>query len=148
MRVSDFEVINSIDILFDYPIIIYGAGDVGGKIVKLLECAGLTIGGFCDADKSKKNYCGYEVIHIDDLEKTIGNQSYNIILASVFYFDDMLHQLEKRKIRVKYVFTGWGVEAGLTWNLNHEMVSEKFREVHKRKINELFCMIQKYSTCI
>lgn len=137
MKVDDYLLINDIAILLDYPVIIYGAGNIGSKTFELLEYAGITIEYFCDKDKNKKNKHGCELISIEKLEEVTTRKKYNIILASEIYHEEMREQLEVKRINIEYVFTGWGVEAGLAWNFNNPKISENYRKFYKNEIEKI-----------
>lgn len=138
MEVSDYSLVNDISILFDYSIIIYGAGNTGRRILKLLEQAGAAICCFFDMDRSRKEYYGYEVIPPERLRDVTNEKQYSIVLASDIYYEEMLLQLEKEKIHVRYVFTSWGVESGLIWNMNYKKISAAFREYEKKETDKIF----------
>lgn len=138
MEVSYYALVNDISLLFKYPIIVYGAGNAGGRIVRLLEQVCADVHCFFDMDINKKEYLGYEVINIEQLRKVIKEKQYNIVLASDIYYEEMLLQLEQENIYAKYVFTSWGVESGLIWNLNDKkVVSFAFKEYEKREIDKI-----------
>jgi hypothetical protein len=67
MKVWDYELLSNINMLYEAPIIIYGAGYRGKEVLKLLEGMETEIRCFCDVDKDKQEYCGYEVVNVENL---------------------------------------------------------------------------------
>lgn len=137
MKVDDYLLINNINLLFDYPIIIYGAGKVGSRIADYLKKTEVVISCFCDKDCQKKECCGYEIIHIGCLKKFTDGTEYCFILASEIYYEEMLSQLELMNIGSKHIFTSWGVESGLAWNLNDQRILPEYREFQLKQIDKL-----------
>lgn len=67
LKIKDLEMLDNIDIVYKDKIFLYGAGDLGGRTIKLLSRLEIPIHGLCDSDKGLwgKNVRGYEVLPID-----------------------------------------------------------------------------------
>jgi hypothetical protein len=57
-------------------------------------------------------------------------------VASHLYFDEMIHELEIRDINKCYVFTGWSIEAAVSFyiNKNTSIFSKSFKDNYRQKI--------------
>ena len=80
--------------------VIYGAGDIGRHVMKLVHRCGGSIVCFCDGNPSKKDtfFFQYKVILAEDLWDMRG-QFDKIIIASTFYAGE----IEKRLISMGFV---------------------------------------------
>jgi len=121
--------------IYESPVIIYGAGNKGFDILFLLTEAGnITVEAFCDGNANKKTYCGRKVIPIGDMAEYVAGKDYNVIIASEADYKQMIQELEVRNVKAKHVYTWWGVECALETNLHHPMVDKEFGIFYKESI--------------
>ncbi len=77
------------------PVVLWGAGKVGGVAAHCMKKRGVEYAAFCDvaADKWGTQFCGHEVISPDELKKRYPNAA--VIITSVCYIDiyDTLREL-------------------------------------------------------
>ena len=67
------------------PLVLWGAGKVGGVAAHCLKTRGVEYAAFCDIaqDKWGTQFCGHEVISPDELQKRYPDAV--VIITSVFY---------------------------------------------------------------
>jgi len=137
IKIEDYELMNNWDMICEYPVIIYGAGNMGFEILALLTDAGnITVEAFCDGNVNKKTYCGRKVIHIEEMVEYVADKDYNVIIASIADYKQMIQEMETRNVKAKHVYTWWGVEAALVINSHHPMVDVEFGISYKESIKK------------
>lgn len=114
MEIRDDFLNQNIDVLFQYPIIIYGAGWDGKKMRWLLEMTSLKIDCFVDKKPGKKIE-GYQVIQPEQMAERAKEKVYIFILSSSLYYMDMFQDL-KKYVQFGYVYTGRAIEEAI---INH-----------------------------
>lgn len=145
MKIRDYDLIDDINPLFEKKIIIYGTGKYGKKTAQLMVDAGVS--GeycFCDCDENRKEYLGYSVITLDELEVTVKQGDCIIVVCSENHCEEMIEELERRIIDA-YVCTWYGVKAGIEVNINDTRFSETFRRDFVQR-KELFLALNKVTT--
>lgn len=121
MEIRDYELRQNIDMFFQMPIYIYGAGEVGQKIEYLVTYAGMDMKCFIDkrAGEIKRNH---EVINVDVFAENYNrfNKECIIVLAQALIDDCNIlrEELNRKEISAKFVFTGWAVEAAILSSLD------------------------------
>lgn len=132
MQIQDYELINSIDALFEKKIIIYGAGEYGIRSVKLLEKAGVGIYCFCDRNAGQKQHLGHKVITPDELEVTVKKEDSMIVVGSKDYCDEIIGELARREVQA-YICTWYGLKVAIEINIDDVRFLEAFQEEFKQK---------------
>lgn len=73
-------------------VVVFGAGEIGKKVIDILRTNDITVYGVCDNDESKqkKMFCGYNVLAADAL------QDINpIVIVATMYFKEIIKQLKE-----------------------------------------------------
>lgn len=81
----------------NYPIVVYGCGEMGAKIYEEL---GERISCFCDRSKEKqeKGFCGKKVISLEELE--VRREEYRVVIGSIDYYFEIYKTLEEHGIKL------------------------------------------------
>lgn len=117
--IRDYELSKSIEMLFHFPIYIYGAGHEGQNLEYLLNHVGLEVRCFIDKRAGGEIQRNLEVITVDTFaERRIKKERCIIVLAIMSNPNILLEELRKRKIYAKYIFSGGAVEAAILSNLD------------------------------
>lgn len=143
MQIQDYELINSIDVLFEKKIIIYGAGKYGIRSAKLLEKAGVGIYCFCDRDAGQKQPLGHRVIAPNELEVTIKKEDCMIVVGSKDYCDEIIEELARKEVKA-YICTWYGLQTAIEVNIDDVRFLKAFQEDFKRK-NELYGLLVRFN---
>lgn len=119
MYVKDYEFIHNINILFERPIIIYGAGAFGEKMAELLKELSVNFTCFCDriGEKNKENM-NHPIITLDELKEKTDKEDYLVIVGSREYCQDIIDSLQIKKVKA-YVCTWYGISLGIELSLIH-----------------------------
>jgi hypothetical protein len=133
MKVYDYELLNNIDMLYEAPIIIYGAGAKGKDVLKILEGMKTEICCFCDRDYTKTEFCGYKVVNIEKLSEICKKSGYIFVIASEFHFEDMINELEIRNISTRYIFTEWSIVAALSFNTDNDKIPKAYLKSYEHE---------------
>jgi len=137
IKIEDYALMNNWDMICEYPVIVYGAGNKGFEILALLTEAGnITVEAFCDGNVNKKTYCGRKVIHIEEMVEYVAGKNYNVIIASVEDYKQMIQELETRNVKAKHVYTWLGVECALLLNQHHPMVDAEAGIAYKESFKK------------
>lgn len=136
-KVEDYELMNNFEIIYQFPVIIYGAGEIGYEVcMRLEELGGIKIEAFCDARKMDSLYCGKKVINVEELADCTKEKVFNIIVSSIDYSEEMLNEINKREIKNGHVFTYWGLDAAIACNLTHPNVNKEFGRNYTEEVQE------------
>ena len=127
MYVKDYEFIHNINILFERPIIIYGAGAFGEKMAELLKELSVNFTCFCDriGEKNKENM-NHPIITLDELKEKTDKEDYLVIVGSREYCQDIIDSLQIKKVKA-YVCTWYGISLGIELNIENIRIPESYR---------------------
>jgi len=119
--IDELKLIENIDVLFDNKIVLYGAGIIGVKALKMLKEAGLPAAAyFCDGDPRKwgTSVEGLEVLSPSELKQLDESEKLAIIIASehVPFIDQIAEDIAWLKLRTDNIFTLFGLNVSLIWN--------------------------------
>lgn len=137
--VNDYSLINDISVLFKKKIVLYGAGDIGGRCFEFLHNVGIEIECFCDKRAGEGSYKGKDIIDIHALKKMTEGDEAAIVISSNDYVDSILQDLEKAGISIYDIYTYFGIKIGIELHLKDGYFSERIvkdflekKEMHNR----------------
>ena len=104
--VTDLKLLLNLDILYDKPIVLYGASTGGVQVQKWLSDIGIQIEYFCDSNLMRwgEIFQGKKILSIQELSVYAESTEIVIIISSE-YFKDINEMLEKFHISCEYIFT-------------------------------------------
>ena len=119
--IDELKLIDNIDVLFDNKIVLYGAGLIGVKAVKMLKEAGMPAAAyFCDGDPRKWGTFveGVEVLLPSELKQLDESEKLAIIIASeqMRFIDQIAEDIAWLKLRTDNIFTVFGLNVALSRN--------------------------------
>lgn len=127
--ITDLKIIKDIKYLFQYKLIIYGAGTSGQMLFDEITNMNITIEAFCETSSSKKTLNNIPVLNQSDL-KTLLDTSKNkflIIIASA-YHNEIYEDLLKKNITGEGIISSFAVRQSIYLNINYHKIPLKYRE--------------------
>lgn len=117
MVVKDLDLIKNIELLFEGQLIVWGAGRWGQEILSLLEDAEVPVAYVCDKN-ARQELDGHQMIAPEQLKEIEPKESYNLIIGSLVYADEMLSWMEREGIDFRNVFSVGGILHSIALNLD------------------------------
>ncbi|MBQ2900548.1 MAG: hypothetical protein IJE49_01710 [Agathobacter sp.] len=144
-EIRDFELIQNVDILFEKPAIIIGAGHLGTKICALLQGALIKIEYIYDKKLMEDSYMGIPTISFEGIKKVTDCKDYILIIGTETHREEMLTRLEEHNIR-GYICTWHGVQTAIELNIENEKFLEEFRIefIQRKKVATKFFSLSDY----
>ena len=146
MRIIDYELIEHINILFHKKVVIYGCGMWGKRVCNLLKMVGITPIGFAETNSST-NRC-FDIC-VCDLNRYLREEKYKdmlIIIASVYYWKDMISYLDTISNDEIEAVTMLSVFYSIHINRNNNCIPEEaqhmlscFEKVNQHKYYNFIC---------
>lgn len=117
--VKEFELINDFNIMYRYPVYIYGAGGYGKDALKCMNYAGIPVQGFFDSNSELqgKKLQDIKIESIDELKKISEQKEIIIIIASISKSEQICQCLKEHEIRLDHVYTWFGLFFGLYFSV-------------------------------
>lgn len=131
MKVRDLDIIENVDMLFAYDVVVWGAGKEGDLLLNLLDqSVGLKPAYICDKDSKKWNTVlkGVEVCSAEELEDKIGE--FIIIISSSIYMDEMYDDIIQSGITPKGIYTYMAVWYAINLNLDDARVRPLYKDMY------------------
>lgn len=136
MIVRDLDLIKNIELLFEGQLIVWGAGHWGQEMLNLLEEAEIPVAYVCDKNP-KQELDGYQMIVPEQLKEIEPKESYNIIVGSLAYADEMLKWLEQEEIYFRNIFSAGGIFHAIALNLDSRHFNPVFcRQFRKQQVSD------------
>jgi len=159
--INELNLINNFDILFENKIVLYGAGNRGEEVNKMLKRAGIPTAYFCDSNPNKQGntILDTEIISIEKLKELDQNEKIIIIITSdyILLIEQIIRVIKGWHLNTENVFTAYGLELALFKNINHTLISDNYRNpiLATKPIKELLNrnyytgrMFQRWIKCI
>lgn len=127
--VHDIKLIETVGILFERKIILYGASVEGERTLQFLQSAGVTIYAFADSDPKKWNtvFNGNRILSFDELKKLDETSKIAIIISSM-YDVEICELLNKFMIATEFTFSLFGLKLAIHLGILDSSIDESFRE--------------------
>ncbi len=137
--IRDLQLLKDIDILYHNEIILYGAGNIGMKAVKMLSGAGIPVLGFCDSSIEKWGNMveGHFVFSIHELV-TMAKEKALIVIITMANQDQVaqvLTVLERYGLSDINSYTWFALLYTLALHFEDQRINAAFRE--KMRLKEL-----------
>lgn len=135
--VKDIELIESLDVLFEKDIILFGAGIYGYKTLQLLDKCGIRVRCFIDNNEDKINHLmyGYRVISITELQEIEDKDEIAIIVTSIRYIDDIVDELFDLGLKDMNIYSYYALKFALEINIEDDRINAEYRNEFKQNRN-------------
>lgn len=127
MTCNDYELLNDFELLFEKPIIVWGAGKYGKELINFMGEAGITIDYVCDKNNKNILIKGKKVISVAEMLELVKKEQYNIIIASADYYYEMFDILTENKIEKCKVYSSWAVTNTILIHNEDSRLNQNFR---------------------
>lgn len=132
LKISDLQMLGNIDCIFRNRIILYGAGDLGMRSLKLLKQLKIFVYGICDTDQNLwgKTISGYRILSIQQLSEACTKQCSTIILsmANPEYVEQVLRILDDYKISNVECYTYFALKTAVELHIEDKRIAEAYRK--------------------
>lgn len=126
--VTDLSIIKDINPLFEYSIVVYGAGAFGMSVCAELKTVGIRIEAFCDTYPKTEKIGEIPVFSQEQLKCFCEKEKTLIILASE-YFDEIYTDLIKKQIEGEGIITALAVRYAIVLNINSKYIISKYQKI-------------------
>ena len=139
--INDLRVIEDIDILFKFKIILFGAGTKGVETAKMLTGLGITPAYFCDSNTQKWEslIAGLKVLPLLQLKQLDNAEDILLIITTneMRFTAEIINTITRLQLRTDKIFTMLALNLAITQNIYDLRISAdaRARYIEKYKYN-------------
>lgn len=129
-EIRDIDILKNVNILFQNEIIIWGAGEEGKEIARLLIEATISIECFTDKNEEMwgKTCMGSVVAPPDEVCEKVRKRHTVIIIGSLPYAESIIEDMERMHIQPSGgIYSWYGVQCAIELNIYNEVFTPAFR---------------------
>lgn len=134
LKVKDLEMLDNIDLVYKSKILLYGAGDLGCRTIKLLSQLEIPIYGLCDSDQDLwgKKVRGYDVLPIEQWV-SLCKMERTVIIIAVYdpeSIEEILRILDGHGLSDIRCYTYFALKTTVDLHIDDHRIKESYRKDH------------------
>ena len=132
LKIKDLEMLDNIDLVYKDKILLYGAGDLGCRTIKLLGQLEIPIYGLCDSDQDLwgKKVRGYDILPLEQWVSLCKMERIMIIIAvyDPEGIEEILRMLDSHGLSDIRCYTYFALKTTVELHIDDHRIKESYRK--------------------